>query len=137
MSLLPGFLPTACYQWVPWEQGGDPIDFYRRWIELNKPTKQEQLDGLSEVLLTDTFYLYIKYEETGSNICLVVKSGQRLHHAAHMVLSCNIFNDGRRKSRRISILQASSAISLTLIYFVLLDFVSKMLACCLQSMICN
>ena len=21
MSLLPGFVPTACYQWVPWEQG--------------------------------------------------------------------------------------------------------------------
>jgi hypothetical protein len=55
--------------------------------------------------------------------------GGRLHHAAHMVLSCNIFNAGRRKSRRISILQALSVISLTLIYFVLLDFVSKMLAC--------
>ena len=59
---------------------------------------------------------------------LYIRDFGLLHHAAHMVLSCNIFNVGRRKSCRISILQASSVISLTLIYFVLLDFVSMLLA---------
>ena len=52
--MLPGFVPTACYQWVPWEQGRSGGFPYKLRIGLNKPTKRGRLDDLLEVLLTDS-----------------------------------------------------------------------------------
>lgn len=55
----------ACYQWVPWEQGRS-IGFCRKQIALNKLTKRGQLDGLSEVLLTDSTLRWGKPTTWGS-----------------------------------------------------------------------
>jgi hypothetical protein len=60
--------------------------------------------------------IYVTSSEKGRKIALTIsqdEGSKALHHAAHVVLSCNMFNLGRTKPREISVLQASDVISLT------------------------
>ena len=54
MGLLPGSVPTACYQRIPCEQGRSGKLPEGAGVGSDKPTKQGWPDGLSEVGLADS-----------------------------------------------------------------------------------
>ena len=51
--MLPGFVPPACNQRVPWEQGRS-IRFKRKLVGPAKPIRREGSDDLAEVRLADS-----------------------------------------------------------------------------------
>lgn len=53
IKVFPGFVPTACYQRFPCEQGRSG-KLKRKLVRPNKPTKQGWSDGLPEVRLVDS-----------------------------------------------------------------------------------